>query len=343
MKRPSISTKLAIGRIVASMVKGKIRKDGRPFIVAHHITNRCMCKCKSCLWRRNDWKDVPTDVLKRFYTEARAQGFVAAAITGGEPFLRKDMGELARHIRRDCRMGLLLFTTGWLLEKRMDEILPHLNVLLLSIDSAKPERHDELRGLKGLHNKLLRGAEIAKKRYPKLKIHFNCCVQQGIEDEVDDLIQIAEDLGVHISFDVITEYRHGTEGNFSETEVGMSLKQLRQVSAYLLWRKRDGAPIVNSERYFEYFAKGRPGYRCHMPKVLMYVDGRGNLEYCLDLDHPIANLRDMPLAEIMELPRFKQLRRDAEGCSSCNSPTMIDISHTWESPRIAFSRDGIIL
>ena len=343
MKRPSIGTKLALARIVTSMVKAKIRKDGRPFIVAHHITNRCMCTCKSCLWRRNDWKDVPTDELKRFYSEARAAKFVAAAITGGEPFLRKDMGELARHIKQECRMSLLLFTTGWLLEKRMDEILPYLDVLLLSIDSAKAERHDELRGLKGLHDRLLRGAEIAKKRYPKLKIHFNCCVQQGIEDEIDDLIRIAEDLGVHISFDVITEFRHGNDGNFRETDVGMPLDKLRQVCAYLLWRKRDGAPIVNSDRYFEYFAKGRPGYRCHMPKVLMYVDGLGNLEHCLDLDNPIANLRKMPLAEILELPRFKQLRLDAEKCSSCNSPTMIDISHTWDHPRIAFSRDGIAL
>ena len=69
--------------------------------------------------------------------------------------------------------------------------------------------------------------------------------------------------------------------------------------------------------------------------------GWGNAEYCLDLNEPLGNIRRTPLKEIMELDRFKQLRVDAEKCSSCNSPTMVDLSNLWENPQLIFERGGI--
>ena len=45
----------------------------------------------------------------------------------------------------------------------------------------------------------------------------------------------------------------------------------------------------------------------------------------------------------MEMPRFKQLRADAEACSSCNSPTMVDLSAFWENPALAMAPGGIAL
>jgi MoaA/NifB/PqqE/SkfB family radical SAM enzyme len=115
------------------------------------------------------------------------------------------------------------------------------------------------------------------------------------------------------------------------------------VCAHLLEKKRAGAPILNSELYFRYFIEGQPGYRCHFPKLAMSVDGRGYVEDCLNLERPIANIRETPLNEIMKLQRFAQLRQDAEKCSSCNSPTMVDLSHVWETPQLIFERGGIAI
>ena len=46
-------------------------------------------------------------------------------------------------------------------------------------------------------------------------------------------------------------------------------------------------------------------------KLVMFVDGRGNAEYCLNLARPVASIRTTPLKEIMQLDRFRQLRLDA--------------------------------
>jgi MoaA/NifB/PqqE/SkfB family radical SAM enzyme len=341
MRRLTPATEEAVRRLIGRALEARQKADGRPFIVGHFITYRCMCKCASCLWRDNDCEDVPLRDLERFYAEAKEEGFVATAFSGGEPFLRKDLGDLVRFIKEQAGMSILLFNTGWHLKKRIDEVLPHIDMMIVSLDSAKPERHDEIRGLPGLFDRAVEGVRLVKENYPDVSLQFNCCVQKGIADEIDDLLDLSQRLGVKISFDVITEYRNGENGPFAETDRGMDLPELQGVCASLVEKKRAGAPILNSEQCFSYFVEGKPGYACHMPKLVMFVDGWGNVEYCLNLDRPLANIREMPLKEIMELERFKQLRVEAEGCCSCNSPTMLDLSKLWENPALAFEEGGI--
>lgn len=344
MSRVSLSTRYAILRLVARAFYGRAKNDGRPFMVAHFITNHCMCKCPSCLWKHNDWEDVPLPEIKQFYRAASKLGFLAAAFTGGEPFLRKDLGEIVRFVKEEAGMSVVVFTTGWFLERRLHEVLPHADMLIVSFDSADPARHDEIRGKPGLFDRAVAGIKKARAFYPNLPVRLNTCVQQGIETEVDDLIDLTKRLDTRISFDVITAFRNGEEGGkFTETDSGLETNALAEVCSQLIQRKGEGAPILNSNRYFQYFVDGRPGYKCHHPKLCLSVDGRGNVEDCLNLDRPIANIRETPLAEIMELPRFKQLRPDAERCCSCSSPTMIDLSHLWESPVIALKEGGIDL
>jgi MoaA/NifB/PqqE/SkfB family radical SAM enzyme len=344
MKEPTASMDEARARIVARAIEARQKGDGRPFLIAHFITNRCPCRCPSCLWLHNDWEDVPLADLKRFYSEAKEEGFIATALSGGEPFIRKDLGQIVRFIKEEAKMPILLFNTGWYLKERMDEVLPYIDMMLVSLDSPRAERHDAIRGLSGLFDRLIEAVDLARARYPGVSYQFNCCVQKGVADEIDGLLGLAEEMGMQISFDVITEYRHG-EGDcaFTETEMGLPTGELQEVCADLLEKKRAGAPILNSELYFRYFIEGRSGYRCHFPKLAMSVDGRGYVEDCLNLDRPIANIREMPLKEIMQLARFGQLRQDAEECSSCNSPTMVDLSHVWENPQLVFERGGIAI
>ncbi|MFI5301771.1 MAG: radical SAM protein [Polyangiales bacterium] len=339
---PGMQTVLA--KLAGRAIEARLRADGRPFVVGLFITHHCMCACESCLWKHNDWKDVPTDDLKRLFREAKEQGFVAAAITGGEPFLRRDLGEIVRYVKEDLDMSILLITTGWYLKQRMDEVLPWIDMLMLSMDSARPERHDAIRKLPGLHARLIEGIGLVRERYPALSVQLNTCVQRGLErdGEVDALLALSEELGVPISFDVITERRNGEEGSaFTLTSMGLPPAEVQRVCLHLLERKRAGARIMNSERYFEYFANGRRGYRCHLPKLAMMVDGRGLVEDCLDLDHPLGDIRTTPLAEIMASERFRQLRCDAEQCSSCSSPTMVDLSHIWEDPSLVLRPGGL--
>ena len=93
--------------------------------------------------------------------------------------------------------------------------------------------------------------------------------------------------------------------------------------------------------YLKHFIGGKKPYRCHNRKVFMYVNPNGDIENCLQLDIPIANLREMSLKEAMNLPRFKQYLKDTEKCDSCNTPQMIDCSYVWEDFSLLTKAGGI--
>jgi hypothetical protein len=73
----------------------------------------------------------------------------------------------------------------------------------------------------------------------------------------------------------------------------------------------------------------------------MYVNSNGDIENCLELDKPIANLREISVQELIELPRFKKFLEDTENCCTCNSPTMIDTSYIWEDYSLLSKAGGI--
>jgi len=112
-------------------------------------------------------------------TRRRGRGFVATALSGGEPFLRSDLGEVVRFIKQEAGMSILLFNTGWYLKQRMDEVLPHIDMMIVSLDSARAERHDAIRGLPGLFDRAIEGVRLVKDKYPDVSLQFNCCVQKG--------------------------------------------------------------------------------------------------------------------------------------------------------------------
>ena len=154
---------------------------------------------------------------------------------------------MVRFIKEETGIHTLLFNTGWFLEERMDEILPYVDMLLLSLDSASPDRHDEIRGKKGLFDRLMKGVDLVRKKYPDLSTQFNTCVQKGIADDIDGLLELSEKKGMQISFDVITEFRRGEgDSHYTETDMGMPLQELRGVCEYLLAKKKEGAPTATS-------------------------------------------------------------------------------------------------
>ena len=73
----------------------------------------------------------------------------------------------------------------------------------------------------------------------------------------------------------------------------------------------------------------------------MFVNSNGDIEDCLRLDKPIANLRKVSVKNAMSLPRFQQYLKDTEKCDSCNSPTMIDTSYAWEDWSLLTKSGGI--
>lgn len=128
----------------------------RPVGAKLELTHACNLRCGFCytdsprhtLLRT---PDLPDDAWHRIANEAADLGVIELVLTGGEPFLRRDLvlGLLDEMAGRD--LGLTLNTNGWFVDDEIADRLagvPGLQVDI-SIDGATPALHDASRGVPG--------------------------------------------------------------------------------------------------------------------------------------------------------------------------------------------------
>lgn len=125
----------------------------------------CNLACDYCCVRSSpttDRRALGVGVVRQLVVEAVPAGVTELYLTGGEPFLLPDIGELVEVCARALPTTLL--TNGMLLKGRRLEtlrIMPRDNFALqISLDSAEPGHHDRHRG-RGSWRRACEGIETA--------------------------------------------------------------------------------------------------------------------------------------------------------------------------------------
>ena len=99
------------GRAFESLL-GHFLVDAAPrlYSVTLAVTNRCRFRCWHCYNAGRSGKDLPLEVIRKLAPELQDRGAAIVTLTGGEPLLRKDLGEICRAF--DDRSCLIVGTTG---------------------------------------------------------------------------------------------------------------------------------------------------------------------------------------------------------------------------------------
>ncbi|ADY55208.1 Radical SAM domain protein [Syntrophobotulus glycolicus DSM 8271] len=153
----------------------------RPLSLTVSITQKCNSQCKTC----NIWKDPrnaqpSTELTLEEYDKifrSIGSSIIWYTLSGGEPFLRKDIAEIVSLIIKHSRPKVLIIPTNGLLSKRtvreterILKMLPANATLIvnLSLDGIG-EEHDEIRGIPGNFKRFLEtfaALKELKKAYP---------------------------------------------------------------------------------------------------------------------------------------------------------------------------------
>jgi len=273
------------------------------------------------------------DEIRALYRDARDLGFVMNFLWGGEPLMRKDFPALLR-CSREMGFVNVINTNGWYLADRLDEIGPYTESLIVSLDHPS-EKHDEIRGKKGLFKRVLQGVGETRVRYPGIKVFFNFLLTNNNKDVIEESVRLADDLGV--SFYVcpmeIGLLRSGAiEGEKDHLKATKGEEAL--VADILIRLKHEGFKVNNSYLYLDNIRRGKRPYRCHFPKMVLQVGPEGDVIDCRARDRPIGSIRRRSLKELYYHERIKELAGpEGEQCNKCNNPNRIDMSYFWELRR----------
>jgi 7,8-dihydro-6-hydroxymethylpterin dimethyltransferase len=129
------------------------------------INNACNLSCTHCLVSSGPGKEpgLPLEQLLTIVDRAVALGLERVYITGGEPFVRRDIFALLRHATEARGLEVILLTNATVLRRRVRAQLGALDRsrvrFQVSVDGASPETNDPVRG-PGTFAKALAGARL---------------------------------------------------------------------------------------------------------------------------------------------------------------------------------------
>ncbi len=318
---------LQVARRVASARLGR----GHPIYLVHALTARCNARCGFCAWNPDFYdprQQLSTDAIKRLYSDARREGFVGLSVWGGEPLVHPDFGEIARHAH-DVGLVTHMVTNGFLLDRKMDAVIPYVDRVCISLDH--PSRtHDEIRGIRGLFDKIVAATREIKRRDPNKQIVFICTLlrQNADAETLRSMAELMADLGV---LGVFNGFRQEAASDHASAKLDAwapSQEQLAEAFVTLAALKRRGFPILDSYTYMSMMIQGPPVYRCHWPKFMLPVEANGDVVDCMHWGtRPIGNVERTPFAEILKSQRLSDLAGDAgEQCHKCVSIHRVEIS-----------------
>lgn len=115
------------------------------------ITARCNLRCRYCYFFDNpsvDYVDLPTEEWARFFAELGDCAVMNVCLSGGEPFLRRDLPELLASIVAN-RMRFSILSNGGLIDDSSAALLARTSRcshVQISVDGSSPSSHDSCRG-----------------------------------------------------------------------------------------------------------------------------------------------------------------------------------------------------
>jgi len=172
-----------------------------PDVLQLVITIRCNLTCKSCnVWRQpfDLNSELSFNEIKEILNESAAWGITELNILGGEPFIRSDWEKIVSYAK-EKGLSVLVVSNGTLINIELAQRIADcgLDVILISLDGAKKETHDRLRG-EGMFERILQGIEtlsrLSKNKTPKIVLTLTVSKENLFE--LEEYINLARHLSV---------------------------------------------------------------------------------------------------------------------------------------------------
>ena len=308
------------------------------------VTSRCNASCDFCLYK--DSVENPTRRSEELTVDEVEQiadrygPLHYLALSGGEPFVRRDIGDICQAFIDRCGTSVVDIPSNFFYGDVMVEAIEPLVAanpgviveLQFSVDHLG-RLHDVSRGIDGLFEIAIANfhrLEQVRARHNNLSLKVNIV---WLERNRDDIELITAGLRERIDFDrVHLTYPHEHIDPTSPDEAAVAdFDRFRPYAEEIANQARDRfdpfsvpmrAAKVSSHRLLRKALTGEVsmGSLCEAGRHLVVVDERGEVFPCEVLWESVGNLRDFgyDLGALLAAPAYQRFRDERLGPDSCN-------------------------
>ncbi|MCL4849751.1 MAG: radical SAM protein [Bryobacteraceae bacterium] len=319
-----------------------------PFLILF-INSICNQKCEHCFyWRNLNRRD---DLSKEELFElSRSLGRIENLnLSGGEPFLRPEFGEICRQfIRQNQVRQIYVPTNGYFTDRTVKQITetlkePSLELFVAEISlDGLGEFHNQFRGSPGAFDKAMQTYEALARLQesdPRLRIHS---ISTATEINMDEIRRLTTYL-----FDHCPKMDHHNlaliRGDRKNPSLhGPNLAEYQKLYDYVqrLWSSREESRYGSIIEPMLQWAKTRTANAqnqvipCRAGVLSTVVYSNGDVSVC-ETHAPLGNLREKSFWEIWDSPEARQLRDSIKRKECyCTNEIFLWPSFTYQPARL---------
>lgn len=226
MKKSDLFTKIAPYLFDYRMNRWFNRKKFNPMTLTFSVTAACQSRCKTCQigkmfcqdpTRRE--RDLKLDEIEKIFRSMHPVYFFN--ISGGEPFMRDDLPEIVELACKYLKPKVVHSPTNAILSEKIIRETERIIQIVRSYDptisvTIKPsidgvgEKHDEIRGVKGNFERLLKtidGLKELENKYDNFHLELGTVISNFNINDLDEIEDFVHSLGVESYRNEVAECR----------------------------------------------------------------------------------------------------------------------------------------
>lgn len=290
---------------------------GVPWSAHIDVTYRCNERCAHCYLNHDNRGEMSTAEIGSLLDQLAEAGTFFLTLSGGEPFVRRDLFEILAKARA-LDFSIKLKTNGTMLKPEHVTQLRELGVetVQISVYSHRSEVHDGITKLPGSLSRTIRAIEALRGEGIKVTI-ANVLMRENIENYAG-VQQLAARLGANFTLDpMITPH---LEGDSSVLAHRIPMSDLRKVF-------HEPALIDDVE---DFCAPSKPAnddvlesFPCSAGHTLVYISPYAEVFPCVQFPLALGSLRKQTFREIWnhsgQLAEVRSIRvKNLSTCPSCS-------------------------
>jgi len=333
-----------LSRLIANGLHHRAgRLTGRPAplqALSLEITHHCLARCLMCnIWKiPQSVKDLPLSAWVGLLSSPGLEDLRELDITGGEPFLRKDLPDLvatAAELKESSLprlRGLAITTNGFLTRRILDSTgamaqslkEKEIDLVFACALDAAGEMHDRIRGVEGGWERLkatIEGLMELRKTYPNLILGIKTTVLPQTVDHLEAVAAFAQAGGLFaiISPCLITGNRYDNLDR--QAELRFSHSELARLAQFYRDNRLEWSYHQKIVR--DLLSSGRVVKPCTAGFNYLFVRSTGQVHPCPLIEYPLGDFTRQPLLDLFRSKRARRFRRSVgsfKECQTCTEP-----------------------
>jgi len=308
---------LRVAGMLGTILESNFRHLSRPYKLNFSVTYMCQSRCIHCsIWQIKPKNELTLDEIKEFAKQNNYFRWVE--LTGGEPFLRSDIVEIAKAFTENCR-GLYLMTmpTNSLCDydmelRKIEEILklgmPNF-VITVSLDGYR-DLHDKIRGVPGNYDRAIRlfkGLQELGKRYKNLIYTFGfTIINQNVgqlEKTIEEVKKEVPDFRYpyfHVNLGQLSSNYYANTSNNITAPSELALKDVSYILEKLKTYKEGGftkwaknyLEVKYLEGLMEFIKNGKSAVPNRDGELSIFLDSYGSIYPSIMSNKKLWNIRE---------------------------------------------------